>query len=270
MARLSIGMPTRNQARFIGEAIESIRAQSVTDWELVVVDDGSEDETAAAVARPGDARVRYVRRPAEGVAAARNAALERMTAPFWIWVDSDDRVAPGAFEALLGAIGEADAAYGDLQMTDEAGATTARVSMPEYADWKEALRAMIRKGTIPFAGTLFRAASAAGLRFDPAFTNNRDDHDYKLRWLRGKRLVHLPRVTYLWRRHGGSMTFGPHQEANLEGERRALTNALAHYSLEELFGPGLSEAEAREEVRKLFARTASVEEARRHGLLAKG
>jgi glycosyltransferase involved in cell wall biosynthesis len=87
--RLGVVVPTHNRSALLERAIASILAQTRPADEVVVVDDGSTDETAAVAARFGDA-VTYLRRAKSGVAAARNAGVELVTAPFVAFLDDDD------------------------------------------------------------------------------------------------------------------------------------------------------------------------------------
>ena len=93
MARVSVVIPTYNRAAFLPDALESAFAQTYRDFELIVVDDGSDDDTAQVVARFGD-RLRYLRQEHRGVSAARNAGLAAATAPYLAFLDSDDLWAP--------------------------------------------------------------------------------------------------------------------------------------------------------------------------------
>lgn len=90
--RISVVMPTYNQAAFIRRAIDSLLDQVWTDWELLIVDDGSTDATADVV-QPAlaDPRLRYVRLPENaGLGAALNAGLDRARAPLIAYLPSDD------------------------------------------------------------------------------------------------------------------------------------------------------------------------------------
>src|SRR5262249_53802177 len=88
---VSVVLPTFDRARFVGQAITSVQAQSFADWELIIVDDGSTDDTAAAIAPYlADARIRYVKQPWQGVSAARNHALKLARGAFIAYIDSDN------------------------------------------------------------------------------------------------------------------------------------------------------------------------------------
>jgi glycosyltransferase involved in cell wall biosynthesis len=90
--RVSVVIPTFNRAARIVEAVESIRAQSYRDFEIIVVDDGSTDETPRIVPdRFGfDPRVRYARRANGGPAAARNDGIRQARGDLIAFLDSDD------------------------------------------------------------------------------------------------------------------------------------------------------------------------------------
>lgn len=88
-------MPAYNRATVIGRAIESVLAQDLRDFELVVVDDGSKDATADVVRSYPDTRVRLIKRRANrGSNAARNAGIRASTAPLIAFLDSDDAYLP--------------------------------------------------------------------------------------------------------------------------------------------------------------------------------
>jgi glycosyltransferase involved in cell wall biosynthesis len=92
----AIVIPCYNQARFLGEAIESARAQTYPHIEIIVVDDGSTDHTAQVAALyPG---VHYIRQSNQGLAAARNTGLRESRGDVLVFLDADDRLLPEAVE----------------------------------------------------------------------------------------------------------------------------------------------------------------------------
>jgi len=106
---VSVLMPTFEQAGFIGRALTSLQAQTLHNWEALVVDDGSRDGTAAAVSPfLADPRIRYVRLDRnEGLGRALNAALDAGTAPLVAYLPSDDVFYPRHLALLAGALAAA-------------------------------------------------------------------------------------------------------------------------------------------------------------------
>jgi glycosyltransferase involved in cell wall biosynthesis len=101
--RLSVIIPTFNRADCIGRTLDSVLAQSLSPDEVIVVDDGSTDETATIVEGYGT-RVRYVRQANGGVAAARNHGARLASARWLAFVDSDDIWNRRKLELQLGAL----------------------------------------------------------------------------------------------------------------------------------------------------------------------
>lgn len=89
---VSILMPVRNEARYLSQAIASIRRQTMENWELVAVDDGSTDATAGILddAAAGDSRIRALRNPERGLVPALNHGLGACRAPLVARMDGDD------------------------------------------------------------------------------------------------------------------------------------------------------------------------------------
>lgn len=92
--RVSVVMPVRNVAAYVADAVTSILAQRFEDWELIVVDDGSDDGTAAVLANVRDPRVRSVRQPASGITAALNRSIALCQGELIARMDGDDVALP--------------------------------------------------------------------------------------------------------------------------------------------------------------------------------
>src|SRR3954454_24972846 len=98
---ISVIMPAFNRERFLSEAIESVFAQTFPDWELIIVDDGSTDETAPIAnnfARLHPQRIRVLSQPNSGVVAARNAGIWESHGTHIAFLDSDDIWVPTKLE----------------------------------------------------------------------------------------------------------------------------------------------------------------------------
>ncbi len=98
---VSVVIPTRNRAGLIMDAVHSALAQGPVVGEVIVVDDGSTDETPALLARVADGRLRVFREGGNGPAAARNRGWRAARGPWIQFLDSDDMLSPGALDALL-------------------------------------------------------------------------------------------------------------------------------------------------------------------------
>ncbi len=115
---VSIIMPVFNRRRFVGTAIDSVRAQDFSSWELIVVDDGSSDDTGSVSRRYADnSRICWSRQPRLGSAAARNAGLRRAKGQLIAYLDSDNVWYPGYLSGMVAALRDnpqTDVAYGVL------------------------------------------------------------------------------------------------------------------------------------------------------------
>src|SRR6266516_314678 len=97
---VSVVIPCYNQGRFLREAIESVRRQTYPQVEIVVVDDGSTDDTAAVAASVG---VRCIRQENRGLSGARNRGLTESTGDYLVFLDADDRLLGHGVEANMAA-----------------------------------------------------------------------------------------------------------------------------------------------------------------------
>lgn len=119
---VSIIIPAFNAARTIGEALDSVLAQSWQAWEVIVIDDGSTDDTAACISRYTDTRIRVHPQENRGLSAARNAGIERARGELIAFLDADDRILPSKLESqvrYLNAHPEIGLVAGGALRTDE-------------------------------------------------------------------------------------------------------------------------------------------------------
>jgi len=101
--KVSVITPAYKAARYIGQAIESVQAQTLTDWEMIIVDDASPDETAEVVKRYlNDPRIKLIRNAQNrGVSYSRNRAIDAAQGEWITVLDADDWFAPERLELLL-------------------------------------------------------------------------------------------------------------------------------------------------------------------------
>ena len=105
---VSIVMPAYNAAATIGEAIDSVLAQTMPHWELIVVDDGSTDETAAIVQRyvQEDGRIHLLQQVNAGGSAARNVGIAQASHAWLLFLDADDWLLPAHLEKMTAVLGQ--------------------------------------------------------------------------------------------------------------------------------------------------------------------
>ena len=221
---VSVIVPTYNYGRFIGETLECLLAQTYANWECIVVDDGSTDDTAERVARfiERDARFKFVRQENALQAAAKNNGLRNSTGEYIQFLDADDLIEPQKFEKqveYLEAHPEVDIVYGSMRyFKTEAPDEKLYWVWGENKPWmpetcgsgKEVLTALVRQNIMVINSPLIRrrVVDAVGMfddRLPPA-----EDWDY---WLRcaaaGMRFqfADLPGTLALVRWHSSSSSY---------------------------------------------------------------
>lgn len=192
---VAVVVATYNYGHYIADALESVRAQTCERWECVVVDDGSTDDTAEVVGRIAglDRRVRYVRQPNGGPAAARNVAVEATSAPFLQFLDADDVIGPGKLARqldLLASHSDAAIVYGGVRYFRGANPLVApletrwidsRLRPSVSGAGEAAVTALLVDNTIVVEAPLVRRSAFVSARgFDPHI---RRMEDWEL-WLR--------------------------------------------------------------------------------------
>lgn len=137
MAVISVITPTYNRARYLPAAVRSVLHQTFQDLELIIVDDGSVDDTLAVLeSLRSDNRVRYFYQQNKGQSHARNFALQKAKGDYVAFLDSDDLWEPEKLEmqlAVFKANPEVDIVHGDEAMIDEKGEVISRRNMRRYS-----------------------------------------------------------------------------------------------------------------------------------------
>jgi glycosyltransferase involved in cell wall biosynthesis len=150
---ISVCIPTRDRARWLGEALDSVFAQTRQDFEVIVGDDASTDATPELLARYGDPRLRVLHHPrALGVAGNRNSCLLAARGELVAWLDSDDRWLPHMLETQAGLLDRHPAvvfAHGGAEIVGEDG--------ERLPDWPPALPGdVVERGIDAFAELTLR------------------------------------------------------------------------------------------------------------------
>ena len=198
MSTISAIVPTRDRAGMLADALASLEAQTRRPDEIIVVDDGSTDDTDAVLERFGPA-LRILRTPGVGPSAARNAGLAAARGSLVHFLDSDDTLAPEAYAALgalLDAVPETDLALGRLRVAILPGGTAGHT-----AGWSEDMHGVL------IGTALFRRELLAGLGgFDAGLRFGEDLDLFRRIEEAGWRRSLCDRVVLEYRRHGDNMT----------------------------------------------------------------
>jgi len=121
-AQVAVIIAVRNGIPFVNEAVASVLQQGDALERVIVVDDGSTDDTVASLSAISDPRLVVMGHAGAGVSDARNAGVAASRAPWLMFLDADDKLAPGAIARLLRRRSpDAVAVYGDYERIDETG-----------------------------------------------------------------------------------------------------------------------------------------------------
>lgn len=203
---VSVVIPCFNQGHFLEEALASVRGQSRPAAEVIVVDDGSTDATAAVASRfPG---VHCVRQPNRGLSSARNRGLAASTGDFVVFLDADDRLRPGALATgveQLQANADCALVFGRCQRVDERGRPLPTVPPPPLSG--DAYRALLQRNYIwTPAAAMFRRALCGPLLHFRSGVDAAADYEVYLRIARRLPIRGHEHVVVDYRVHGGSMS----------------------------------------------------------------
>jgi len=170
---VSVVVPTHNRSALLAQTLASVRAQTFADLEIVVVDDGSSDNTAEIVTRIDDSRVRMVRHEQPlGVSAARNRGIREASGEWVAFLDDDDLWAPSKIARQITAAGEAG------RLWSCSGSITVTSDMKVIAGTAPPLAEDIAVA-LPFRNTVPAGASNVAVRVD--LLRQAGDFDTELR-----------------------------------------------------------------------------------------
>ncbi|MGF1478662.1 MAG: glycosyltransferase family 2 protein [Cyanophyceae cyanobacterium] len=208
MPQISVIIPAYNAEATIAETIESVQQQTVSDFEIVVIDDGSRDRTPEVLASIAEPRLRLFQEENGGVATARNRGFARATGEFIAFLDADDLWTPNKLEQQLAALqrrSEAGVAYSWTYYIDHQSQALYPGMQPLYEGniYAELLLAnILANGSNPL---IRRVAIERVGGFDPALSAAAD-WDFYLRLAAQFPFVVVPEYQVLYRQSAGSMS----------------------------------------------------------------
>lgn len=207
MPKVSIIIPTYNTGRYVLDAIDSVLAQSYPNVELIVVDDGSTDDTSALLQQHAGNFTRF-RQANAGQSAAMNFGWQQSSGELLGYLSADDRMHPKAVEVIVEAMASApDAvlAYPDFCVIDEHSEPVRTVTTPEYEE-----RLLIANfQCLPGPGALFRRTVWEKVGGWNTELRNIPDMDFFLRLCQFGPFKRVPQPLADFRIHSGSTTYNP-------------------------------------------------------------
>jgi glycosyltransferase involved in cell wall biosynthesis len=209
MPEVSVVIPAYNAARYVGAAVESVLAQSFDDLEVVVVDDGSTDETADVVAGLG-ARVRCIRQANSGVAVARNQGIAQSDSRYVAFLDADDAWLPEKLAKQMKALRESPDRRFCYTAFAIAGSDLEPIEVRRGPLVGTALGTLLLQGNVVGASTPVceRELFAKAGDFDPALSQCAD-WDMWMRLAAHTEFIYLDEPLVNYRQHGSNMSKDP-------------------------------------------------------------
>ena len=214
--RISVVLPTFNAAHLLPEAVQSVLGQTFADFELIVVDDGSSDDTWRYLSRLQDPRVRVLRQHNQRLPTALNNGFQFATGELRTWISADNVCHATMLARLVAALDEhpdAQLAVADFARVDHRRRTlgTVRPDDLSYASFLPR-----NPGVAAFA---YRATTARAVGDYEPQLEGAEDWDYWLRLLEHGPAVHIDDVLYDYREHAHSMTSTMPDRVHLASER---------------------------------------------------
>lgn len=224
--KISVIIPTYNRRVYVQEAIDSVLAQTYTDYEIIVVDDGSTDGTGAALQERYGERIQYIWQENQGESVARNRAINMATGDYIALLDSDDLWLPEKLEkqmALLQDDPDCAGVYCKASFIDAEGHPLSWPPMGRPLDTKDPLAHLALACPVPGSTAIIRAGllDQVGL-YDPSIQHG-EDWDLWLRMAVDHHIAFIDSTLTIIRRHHGGQCWIP----DVDDVARALDDHLS-------------------------------------------
>ena len=229
---VTVVTPAYNRAGLIGETIESVLSQDYPNFEYIVLDDGSTDETIAVI-RNYEGRLRWTSHANVGEARTVNAGFSMANGEIIGVVNSDDPLLPGAIKEIVTALQtnpDALVAYPDWCLIDARGNVLQEVRCRDFVSYSEMVRG---HHCLPGPGAFFRRSALEKVSGrDPSYRYV-GDLDFWLRVGRHGRFVRVPKVLATFRVHHGSASICAQSESMAEEQISVIANLFAREGADE-------------------------------------
>lgn len=200
-------IPTFNQSSFITEAVENVLQQSLTDFEVLVIDDGSTDNTRSVITEINDKRVKYFYKENAGVASARNRGIDTAEGEYIAFLDSDD-LWPKEYLAVMTSTLDSTPHYGTAYCSPtnvSTDGTIVKAYRSKYCKSGWIGQFYFKRGFVACQGLVIRAQFLSGFYFDENL-DTYEDMDFILRLSLRTRFLYVPNTHVVHRIQKNSLT----------------------------------------------------------------
>jgi glycosyltransferase involved in cell wall biosynthesis len=246
MPKVSVIIPTYNRAHYVTEAIQSVLNQSYKDFEIIVIDDGSTDNTREVIERLKDPRLKYFYQENQGVCVARNNGINVSVGEYIYFLDSDDVLLENALEKgvrVLNRHPDVALSHGQAYPIDEKGRVfdlpkPKNIRPGVYQGTKEIFHFLRYGNYFCPSLTIVRRSSIidVGL-FDPAFNSGSEDFELWVRLAKQYPVSYIVDPVAKCRVHSSSISAGRDLNEIEKSHGRIFENIFNDVAVGSLFSP---------------------------------
>lgn len=250
--KFSICIFTYNRAEYIEASIKSALNQTFQNYEIIVVDDGSDDNTEEVVKSFETSKIRYVKKEHSGAPKTRNRAIAEANGEYLVWLADDDMLLPAAlqyYSIVLNQDPRIDVLYSHIRMFESESESATPINA---ADWynknDEALAFLLKGSPVTDGGCAVRKKVYDEIgNYNEEFTRAQD-YEFWSRLVQTQKYILklVPKYLYLYRIHKSNITGKFNDNTDFSFEVKILEELINNKSLEKLF-PNLNWEKDRDE-----------------------
>lgn len=222
-SKVSIIIPCYNQASWLTQTLQSVYEQTYTNWECIIVNDGSPDNTAEVAKEweKKDARFKLIQKENGGLGSARNFGIENTSGEYVLFLDSDDLISPEKLSVSMNLLSSHDA---DIVVTNFYHLVNNKVKPPfcvlkqDYLTFKEILLKWDHEFSIPIHCGLFKKSIIGDIRFNENLKAGEDWIFWLNVFKNNPKAVYTDQQLVCYRLHEQGITRNP--EIMLENKRQ--------------------------------------------------
>jgi glycosyltransferase involved in cell wall biosynthesis/ubiquinone/menaquinone biosynthesis C-methylase UbiE len=235
MSRVSVIIPTHNRAHFLAEAINSVLNQSFKGAQIIVIDDGSTDNTRQMLGQYGD-RVEYIYQQNSGRAQARNIGIKAAKGDYIAFLDDDDIWLPEKLEkqvAFLDAHCDIGLVHTFTEAIDEQGFLLAKETRERFNSYRKSMRigytyeGMSRYCTMFISSVIVRRRCLEEMELFDTVTETFEDWDFYLRFSLKYRIGTLPQALVRFRIHKAHSTLSEFTQGRVATSMKHLSRLVS-------------------------------------------